>query len=318
MPIDEKTGQEVGSPPAGEEGLTVEQIAANAAAEAAKGQEGVSSPTDLGEGAVTKTDEDGKTYVEVDGEKFYSSFDTHPEWRELKDAKDEYQGILDRSQFASKEELVAALENGEKLSDLIGEQDAEALVEAANKWNQAEEYWAEQEAAQAEEGETEPQTIARLKQANATLKEQQKTEAERLQENRSSREAIAGFNTEIETAVEAAELAGSESDLAKLVLGKDNPMDDVDIQDKKAVRLAIKDNLGKVSEIVKAIKQSAVDAYVAGDKDVIPIPKDEGGEIKDKGSKFQVKEGETQEEALGRANQRLVEFMNAAGKEQSA
>ncbi|MCK5613676.1 hypothetical protein KAR91_68055 [Candidatus Pacearchaeota archaeon] len=316
MPV-EKTGQEAGSLPAGE---TAEQIAANAAAEAAKGQ-GAGTPTgdETGKGAVTKTDEDGNKYVEIEGEKFYSSFDKHPEWRVLKDAKDDFQSILDNSQFANKEELITALEKGATLSDLIGDQDAATVLEAANKWNQAEEYWAQEEANKAEEGESEAQTIIRLKQEKAELVNQQKTEKERTTEQRTSREAVKVFNAEISTAVEGAELAESESALTKLVLGLDNPMDDVDINDTKAVRLAVKDNLGKAGELIKAIRQSAVDDYVANKGKITPIPKSgEGAAALDTGAKFTVKEGETQEQALGRANAELIEFMNASVKNDAA
>ncbi len=318
MPIDPKTGQEAGSPPAeGNEGLTADQIAANTAAEAAKGQ-GAGTPTGAGEGAATKTDADGNTYVEVDGEKFYSSFDKHPEWRDLKDAKDEFSSLLEANGYSNKDELVTALESGAKLADLIGDQDAAAMQEAANNWYKAEEYWAEQEAQNLKEGESEAQTIIRLEQEKAALVKQQKAESERATEQRTSREAVKGFDSEVVTAVDGAKMTDDDSKLAKLVLGLNNPMDDVDIQDTKAVKLAIKDNLGKAGELIKSIKQAAVDAYVAGDKKIIPIPKDVGGEIKDKGERFVVKEGETQEQALGRANDRLIEFMNAAAKGEAA
>ncbi len=312
MPIDPKTGQEAGSPPAegSEEAIAAAAATAAAAKEPEQGQEKVGSPTDTDDGAATQKDEDGE-FIEKDGQKYYKSFDNHPEWRELKDAKDGFQTLLTEAGFKDKAELVTALKAGTDLTELIGDQDATALIEAADNWNRAEQYWAEQDALKTEEGESETETIARLKQEKVDLVNQQKTETDKQTAAKENSQAVQTFNTEITAAVEEAKLAEPEAALAKLFLGLDNPMDDVDIQSKKSIRLALTENIGKFRELVKTIKQTTVDDYVAGKKDITPIPTDDGGETTVPGSKFELKEGETPEEAVGRANAILIETLNA-------
>ena len=126
--------------------------------------EGVSpgSPTGTdesgGEGAGTS--ESDLEFIEKDGVKYYRSFDKHPEWRTLKDTKSAIDSILEDHGFTSMEELTEGLKSGLTLAELIGTTDAnkvQDILDKAQKWDSAEEYWAEQEAKEKEAKEKKKQ-----------------------------------------------------------------------------------------------------------------------------------------------------------------
>lgn len=318
---DEKTGQEAGSPPAGEGDQLVNQDADPTKIIERQGQENADSPgSDDDKGAAEdKGGVEGKDYVVVDGKRYYSSFDTHPEWRELKDARDGFNDLLEQHGYRSKEELISDLESGVDLKSVIGERDANELVEAANKWAMAEEYWAEQEAKQQHEGESDEEKAARLERENAELKKAQREEKLRAEEIRESQAALKTFASEVDVAIEDAKLGKDAAEIARLYFGVNNPMDAVDVTNKKSMRLAINDGMKKFGTFVEAIKQAAIDEYADGKSDITPLPKDKGGGSNKPpvtGRAFELKEGETAEQGIMRANQQLIETLNKMGKEQ--
>ncbi len=311
--VDENTGDntEAGSLPAGQ----VE----GAQAEGAQGAEGTQTEEQIAAAASTAEGDkgaaegvEGVDFVTKDGKKFYSGFDKHPEWREMKDGQGELQGILEKNGFKSGAELTAALESGQSLQEVLGDQDAATVIEASNNWNKAEEFWAEQEAAKLKEGESDPETVTRLETEIATLKEQRKTETARNAETKSTKDALKVFDTEVASTVDGEKLSESEAKLAKLFLGMDNPMDDVDIKSKTAVRQAVGSNLKAFKTLLMSVKQSAVDRYVSGKSEIIPVGKEVGAAPIDTGERFTVGKDETTEQALARANQTLIEYLNGA------
>lgn len=255
-------------------------------------------------------------FVEKDGVKYYRSFDKHPEWRGLKDTKTAVSEILEDNGYADFDELVSDLKTGRSLADLIGTSDAnkvQSLLDKAQKWDAAEEYWAEQEAKKLEKGETQEETIARLKKEKQELLDAQRTD-------RKSREAadnkayhLSRFNDDVSDLVDStADLTDVEKSILKLHLGVDNPMDEVDIADRKAVRTTAKDAIAKFTEFIKGVRQAAVDAYADGKSKITPTPQaaaEQTQVVNPNPSKVDVK-GKSMEEAFATANKLLIEQFN--------
>ena len=311
--VEENTGDntEAGSLPAGQEGVEAGAAAGTEAGAETEEQIAAAASTAEGDKGAAEGVE-GVDFVTKDGKKFYSGFDKHPDWREMKDGQGELQGILEKNGFKDGAELTAALESGQSLQEILGDQDAATVIEASNNWNKAEDFWAEQEAAKLKEGETEPETVTRLETEIATLKEQRKMETARNAEVKSTKDALQVFDSEVASTVDGEKLSESEAKLAKLFLGMDNPMDDVDIKSKTAVRQAVGSNLKAFKTLLTSVKQAAVDGYVSGKSEIIPVSTEVGAAPIDTGKRFTVGKDESTEQALARANTMLVDYLNGA------
>lgn len=215
-------------------------------------------------------------FIEKDGVKYYKAFDKHPEWRELKDNKTAIQGILDENGYRNLDELISDLQSGRSLADLLGTNDAntvQSLLDKSAKWDAAEEYWAEQKAKQLEEGETKEETITRLKKEKKELEDARRTDADKFTHTEEARRQIEAFNRDVSDMVDSVDgLTDAEKSVLRLHLGVDNPMDEVTIGDRKAVRSTAQGVISKFTEFVKAVRQSAVDEYVKGQSKIIPTP----------------------------------------------
>jgi hypothetical protein len=277
-----------------------------------QGQSADSPTGEKGKGAGNE-DVTEKDFIEIEGKKYYRSFDSHPEWQELKTARDSFNDLLGKNGYKDADELMADLQTGVNLQNIVGDRNAEELVEAANKWAQAEEYWAEQEARQQHQGESAEDRAVRLERENAELKKTRQAEKERLVAQKESEAALQKFGNEVNSAIDEAKLGSDEANIAKLFLGVDNPMDNVDVSDKRAMRVAINKGMKQFTGFVQAIKQAAIDEYATGQSKITPIAKGEGADTSIKSeAKFTVKEGETAEAAMGRANSELIEAIMKA------
>jgi len=251
-------------------------------------------------------------FIEKDGVKYYKSFDKHPEWRELKDTKTAMATVLEEHGFNSIEDVVAALQRGNSLADLLGTSDAnkvQAILDKADEMDRTKEYWAEKEAERKEKGETDEETIARLKNELKTEKTARRTDATDRETMDSKREQLTTFNKDVGALVDLAEgLGDSEKSMLKLHLGVDNPMDEINIGDRTAVRTTAKDVISNFTDFIKGVRQAAIDDYAAGKSEIVPAVAPTGEEVPAvKKQAVEVKEGTTIEEAVAEANKLVIE-----------
>lgn len=261
-------------------------------------------------------------FVEKDGIKYYKGFDAHPEWRTLKDTKDALSGILEENDYLNLEDLVSDLKTGQSLASLIGTADAnrvQALMDKAQKWDAAEEYWAEQESAKREKGETQEETIARLKQEMQAEKDARRAEIEGFQSKETTAAKLANFNKDVGDLVDLTEsLSDAEKSVLKLHLGVNNPMDGVDIGDRKTVRAVAKDVITNYTGFIKSVKQAAIDDYVKGQSKITPTPQPAGDQTPTVTKKtVEVKQGMSDEEAFDQANDFLTETLQKMWQSQT-
>lgn len=261
-------------------------------------------------------DED-EGFIEKDGVKYYKSFDKHPEWRDLQDTRKSVKGILADNGYNDMSELIADLQAGNSLAELLGTKDAgyvQELTDKATKWEKAEEYWAEQEALKLREGETKEETIERLEKSLRSERDARQEDRHGFEEMRATEEKLRAFNGDMSYMVEKSELGDTAKNILKLHLGVDNPMDDVDIGDRKSVRETAHTMIQQFADFIKAERQAAVDEYVKGRSSITPTPKPGSGNIPAVNDKRIDVKGKRPDEALDAANSVITEALTKMWK----
>jgi len=256
-------------------------------------------------------------FIEKDGQKFYRSFDAHPKWRELQDTNKAVRGILEEKGYNDISDLVSDLNDGATLAELLGTRDAAKVQEQldkAKRWEEAEEYWAEQEEAKLREGETKDETLARYEKQLKEERAARQNDRQQFEEDRATEEQLARFNHDLTSVVDRMDdLSDNAKAVLKLHLGVNNPMDELDITDRKGVRDTAQSMATVFSDLIKAERQNAVDAYVRGQSTIVPTPPAGAGAGGGSGSvsnkAVEVKEGMSDEEAFEQANLRLTETL---------
>jgi len=199
-------------------------------------------------------------------------YDQDPKWKAARAAEATLQDLLQEHGFLNTEELKQALAQGQTLKQALGDKDPKQLLESASKLEKINQHWSTEEEQKKRQTETAEQTLARLE------KDHQKTQREFAQYKESveskqvSERLIAQYNTDINAILGMSEtpISDHERQLITQIMAVDNPIIDVDINDRRAVRETAKTVLGKVQGTLQSIKQAAIDEYVAGKSKYTP------------------------------------------------
>lgn len=193
-------------------------------------------------------------------------FDQDPKWKKARAAEKALQDLLEEHGILDVEELKAKLGESVELKKLLGKRDPKKVVDDAEYADRVRKNWEQQKREAQLKDETPDITITRLEQENAKLKEEYESYKASREDQEHAQQVIKGFNTEVDRVIQAAEvqLPEPELNILKLVLGVDNPSNSIDIEDTVAVRKMAKDGISKFQATIKAIKQAAIDEYVAG------------------------------------------------------
>ncbi len=313
----EEAGSVPANPAEANNAVVQAAIAAGVKVDPTPDVEPVVEPTIVPDPAAGKEDpttpkkEDPKGFVEVGGKRYYASFDKHPEWDGMRASKTATNKILEEHGYSSMPELLVDLKSGLDIKALLGDADAQTLIDNSQKWTAAEEVWAEQDAVKLEEGETQDETVKRLKDENKQIKESQKRETTDRQALEDGKNTITRYDTDVSTVVEASEgLTDNEKLTLKTLLGVKNPMDDVDISDAKAIRLAAKDGADKFKTFLADVKQGAIDEYSEGKSKMVPIGKSGADDVVAVDpTKIDTSKGV--DESFSQANKLLVELASS-------
>jgi len=215
-----------------------------------------------GEGSAASNDKESATPL---------PFDQDPKWKSARAAEKQLTTILEQYGFDTSEELEEALESGVSLQELLGDRDAESLIESADTLSRYEEYWSKQEREKAIENESEVDTITRQERENQELRDRLKRVEDGNRETAESKILLNDFNNTVAQVVKNSNLPDPESEIAQLLLGVDNPMNIIDIGSKSEIGNAAGTMLKKFSSFITDLKQTTIDEYVAGKSNITPI-----------------------------------------------
>jgi len=181
------------------------------------------------------------------------------------DGKINVDSILDEYGLESPEELKEWLANHRELKGRIGDHDFDEIVEGYETLQKYQRDWAKQEYDKLKENETPEETIARLEKEKADLEKTRKAERDRIKNAESAKMAIDSFNKTVNSVIEASKDVPKEwRPFVAEFMGVDNPINEVDIEDRAAVRKAAKSGVDKMVRFARLI----IDGYAKGKHDI--------------------------------------------------
>jgi len=325
----ENKGQDTGTP-TGETSTTgQEKVAASPGSETdqiiANLEAGKKADADKAKaGDEGSTDESGKK-AGVEGDTKPLPYDQDPKWKAARAAQAKFESILEKHGIDA-DDLDALLESGSSVADILGTRDAKALTSTltqlkkdAEYLKEVKAYWAEQKELK-QKDELTPEQRAEM--SESKLKAYEKEQAARkarAAEEANVRTALKGYTEQVDKMVESTGLEGEDATIAKLFLGVDNPFNEVDITDRKAVREMAKTNAAKFKTFLDGVRQKAVDEYAKGKSKIVPISKVETPAKETVSKKRGIPADVTVDNAyasksFGDAHDEMMEILNAMQK----
>jgi len=269
----EATGQEPGSQPGATETGQEQMVADSPSADLTDSI--VQAARKMEESAASETVTEPVEEKPVTETEKPLPYDQDPKWLSARAAEKRQGEILEKHGFEEADDLEAALDRGMTITEALGDRDAKKLLQdftELKEWkDKVENYWAEQERTKAEEDLDPDELAAKYKQELADLKKAESDKFTEKQRLETAKSEIAAFNETITSAVEKQGFEEGAAEIAKLLMGVDNPFNTVDISDKKAVKAMAVNGAKKLSDFIATIKQSAIDEYSAGKSEFAPM-----------------------------------------------
>lgn len=191
-------------------------------------------------------------------------------------ATDAVKAILEKHGLESAEQLAEFIDNLAGIKGRLGEEDLAEIMESHKTLQAYRKEWEKQERAKQKEGETPEETIARLeREAEERDARTAKSEQKRKQAETAKRH-IEEFNATIKSGIESDESIPEDyRQFLSALLGVKNPVNDVDIRDKAAVRKVLK-TWG--APLLKSFEQAVIKRYRDGKAALPKTPPPAGGD----------------------------------------
>jgi len=244
-------------------------------------------------------------------------YDQDPKWKAARAAQAKMESILEKHGLDSFEDLDDLIASGSSISEILGARDAKTLTSTitqlkkdAEYLKEVKAYWAEQES-QKQKDELTPEQRADM--SEAKLKAYEKDQADKkakAAEEQSIKDSLKSYTEQVEKAIESSGFEGEDAAMAKLFLGVDNPFNEVDINDKKAVKEMAKTNAVKFKTYLDSVRQGAVDEYAKGKSKFVPIST-VATPAKEAVIPKELPPGSTIEEGFAQANAIMMEFVKS-------
>lgn len=236
-------------------------------------------------------------------------YDQDPKWLAARAAEKSLQEILSDNDIESVDDLKVMLKNGMTISDVVGDRDAKQLIQDADTLKRYNEHWAEQERLKEEEDLDPDERAEKYKKELDDHKRDQASEKAESERVKTGKAAINDFNSSIESVIEGQSLDGESAEIAKIFLGVNNPFNEVDIFDKKAVKTMATTGIEKFTKFLAGFKQAAIDEYAAGKSKIIPITPTDAPKVPGVEKKKLPKDA-SEEQVFAAARDELYEFIS--------
>lgn len=173
--------------------------------------------------------------------------------------------ILDEYGLDSADELKEFIADLSGMKGKIGENDLDTLIENTKTLQRYQAQWAEQEEARKKENESPEETIARLEKEKKDILAKSAKNENRQKAAKAAENALAEFSDTVSSVASSAkELPKEYRPFLTEFMGVDNPINEVDITDKAAVRRLTKDGVKKLL----AFEQAVIKRYRAGKTEI--------------------------------------------------
>jgi len=178
-------------------------------------------------------------------------------------AHEDLTNLLQDHGFDSIDDLKNAVKEGGSLKDALADLDVDELKAAKEELGKIHAYWASEEAKRAGEEEEPEDKIARLEKEIQGIKSSKADEESKKQAREDSERILNDFNTEVSSFIKKQEGFPEEyRSFAELLLGVNNPANEIDITNKAETRTMCRDGLKKVSDFEQAVIKRYLDGKI--------------------------------------------------------
>ena len=237
-------------------------------------------------------------------------YDQDPKWLAARAAEKNFNAILAEYDIDSAEDLKVMLNEGLQLQDIVGERDARKLIQDADTLKKYNEHWAEKERIKEEELLDPDERADKYKKELDDHKRQSAEEKESAHQVEQARESIHDFNTRVEGLIDKQGYDENTAEIAKVFLGVNNPFNEVDILDGKAVREMVEGGVDKLGKFIANIQQKAVDEYAAGKSKLTAISPTTVHKEPDAVKPTELPDDATDEQVFAQAKNEILEMID--------
>lgn len=188
-------------------------------------------------------------------------FDSDPRWKSARLAEKKLQEILKANDLDDPDDLIDLVQSGKTVKGKLQDPNQiDDLISKAQKLEQYEAYWKDQEERKKREMEDPEQTIARLEQKlkAKTIEDQRKQNQQAQAEN--AKRAIQSYEREVVNLIKDMDIPKEHQPFINEFFGVGNPANEIDITDRKAIRKLVADGIKKK----EAYDQEVIKAYLKG------------------------------------------------------
>jgi len=174
--------------------------------------------------------------------------------------------LMEKNGLDSVDDLVELAESGKKIKGKEDDIDRlDEIQKKAEKLDKYEAFWKDQEEKKKRETEYPEQTIARLEEQLKKKEAADKHKEENQKQQEAAKQALKNYDREVQSLVKEMELPKEQQAFAMEFMGVNNPFNEIDITDRKAINRMVADQKKKL----ESFKQSVIQDYIKG-KETIP------------------------------------------------
>lgn len=168
--------------------------------------------------------------------------------------------ILEQHGYENLDEMLEELTSSKDLREQVGNRDINKLLKAQEELDKIHAFWAEKEAERLEKNEMPDETIERLKKEKKELQKKFQKELTARDEAEESVKAIKKYNSEVNnTLISEGIKSEDEKEFVSKFFGVNNPFNEVDINNKVAVKKMVKQGLKDYQKFKEQIIQEYLD-----------------------------------------------------------
>ena len=235
-------------------------------------------------------------------------YDKDPKWLAARAAEKSLQDVLTENDIEDVEELKTMLKSGLTIKEIVGDRDAKQLIQDADTLKKYNAYWAEQERLKEDEDLDPDERAEKYKSELEGFKREQSDKQADKANIEAGKQAIENYNSRIESVVDKS-LDGDAAEMGKRYLGVNNPFNNVDISDPKAVKAMATEGIAKFSTFLEKVRQTAIDDYAAGKSKIIPITSTDAPEGSPSAKKKELPKDASVEQTFNAAKNELFELL---------
>ncbi len=241
--------------------MQASDVTAQAGAVPAKGQ--VPDPPT---GDKKEADADSSPEVVVDKEGKPLPWNEQPKWKAARAAEKKLNDLLKANDLDDPDDLVDLVKSGRAIKGKLTDLDrVDELITKAAKLDSYEAYWAEQKKRTDKESLDPNERAEKAERELEQERNAKKFEAAQKRQVEETKRAIEAYESEVTSLIKETGVSKQQEPFILELFGVNNPSNDVDLTDRKAIKRLVADGVKRV----EAFKQSVIAEYLAEKKGIV-------------------------------------------------